>query len=62
MVKMIYEVHVVTDWKSDKGSSYLFESEIRLEESEIEEYALKNGIIEKNDYVDFVAIHEDLEK
>ena len=52
---MIYEVHVVTDWKSDKGSSYLFESEI-------EEYALKNGIIEKNDYVDFVAIHEDLEK
>jgi hypothetical protein len=59
---MTYEVHVVTDWKSDKGSSYIFESEKRLEESEIEEYALQNGIIEKNDYVDFVAIHEDLEK
>ena len=43
-------------------SEEIFESEIRLEESEIEEYALKNGIIEKNDYVDFVAIHEDLEK
>ena len=44
--KMTYEIHVVTDWKSDKGSSYIFEAEIRLEESEIEEYALQNGIIE----------------